>query len=103
LHECAIVAAHRYLELLDERDLHLVLCLRPNLTANILLIFAYAGNKERSRRSSGDGNDLFSHIAESRMLRLGTVLKYAAVVLFLVAIVLITYLVQIGVLPAEAK
>lgn len=45
---------------------------------------------------------LYLH-AEARMVRLGTVLKYAAVVLFLVAIVLITYLISIGVLPADPK
>ena len=41
--------------------------------------------------------------AETRMVRLGTVLKYATVVLVLVAVVLITYLIQIGVLPAQPK
>jgi len=41
--------------------------------------------------------------AETRMLRLGTVLKYTAAVLFLVAIAFITYLVQIGILPAQPK
>lgn len=41
--------------------------------------------------------------AETRMVRLGTVLKYAAAILLLIAIVLITYLVQIGVLPAQSK
>lgn len=42
-------------------------------------------------------------LAETRMLRLGTVLKHAVVVLILLAVVLITYLVQIGVLPAQPK
>jgi hypothetical protein len=41
--------------------------------------------------------------AESRMVLLGTMLKYAAGALFLIAIVLVTYLIQIGVLPAQPK
>jgi hypothetical protein len=37
------------------------------------------------------------------MVLLGTMLKYAAGALFLIAIVLVTYLIQIGVLPAQPK
>jgi len=41
--------------------------------------------------------------AENRMLRLGTVLKFAAVVLFVVSVGLVGYLLHIGVLPLEPK
>jgi hypothetical protein len=41
--------------------------------------------------------------AEHRMLRLATVLKFAAAILFVVAVGLVTYLIQIGVLPLEPK
>lgn len=41
--------------------------------------------------------------AEHRMLRLATVLKFAAAILFVVAVGLVTYLIQIGVLPLEHK
>lgn len=41
--------------------------------------------------------------AEHRMLRLGTVLKFAAAILFVVAVGLVTYLTWIGVLPLEPR
>lgn len=41
--------------------------------------------------------------AEARMVSLGTVLKFAAGILFIIAVVLVTYLVQIGVLPLDPK
>jgi hypothetical protein len=41
--------------------------------------------------------------AESRMLRLATVLKFAVLVLIVIAVVFITYLIQSGVLPLEPK
>ncbi len=41
--------------------------------------------------------------AEHRMLRLGTVLKFVAAILFVVAVGLVGYLMHIGVLPLEPR